>query len=388
MRLSEALDALNVPADVTTINYTATNVYMKAAGLASYVMGPWHGAGGTADGYFEFRPIDRSTADGLAGVLTEPYVKIPRKPADVPMLGYDVWPAVAKPTPLGTIGIWVNGTSVYGAMDGYSYNGATGSNELSAPAGPGKGMWNEDAYWAESGTFDSAQFHQDGPGPTYGKYHSHINPLGLRWQLEDHVTADTDDTGAVTGYNQFPAFGNHSPILGWAFDGYPIYGPYGYSDRLNSSGGVSRMRSGYTLRDGSLGTRNLKNTGRDQLPDWAVALGHAKVEVGPPPGTWVKVLGLKVFIPSFSFPLGCFVEDWDYRGDLAGGGSLYTDWDLDRYNGRWCVTPEYPNGTYAYFVALDESFNPQFPYIIGPQYMGNPTGGEVGSMESPYANYR
>ena len=29
--------------------------------------------------------------------------------------------------------------------------------------------------------------------------------------------------------SQETEFTNHSPILGWAYDGNPIYGPYGYS---------------------------------------------------------------------------------------------------------------------------------------------------------------
>ena len=28
---------------------------------------------------------------------------------------------------------------------------------------------------------------------------------------------------------------------------------------------------------------------------------------------------------------------------------------LDEHNGRWCITPEYPNGTYAYFCTVDEN---------------------------------
>ena len=37
---------------------------------------------------------------------------------------------------------------------------------------------------------------------------------------------------------------------------------------------------------------------------------------------------------------------------------------LDQNNGRFCVTPEYPNGTYAYFSTVDKaSFEPTFPYI-------------------------
>ena len=38
---------------------------------------------------------------------------------------------------------------------------------------------------------------------------------------------------------------DHSPIIGWAYDGNPIYGPYGYITK--SGGAISQMRSGYLL---------------------------------------------------------------------------------------------------------------------------------------------
>ena len=40
-------------------------------------------------------------------------------------------------------------------------------------------------------------------------------------------------------------------------------------------------------------------------------------------------------------------------------------------------TPEYPNGTYAYFTAISSNGTPVFPYNIGRQYFGNPSGGVV-----------
>ena len=58
---------------------------------------------------------------------------------------------------------------------------------------------------------------------------------------------------------------------------------------------------------------------------------------------------------TFTYSLGAFLEDYEY---YAGTG------DLDEHNGRWCVTPEYPNGTYAYFVTVDASGNPAFPYSV------------------------
>ncbi len=40
-------------------------------------------------------------------------------------------------------------------------------------------------------------------------------------------------------------FTDHSPIIGWAYDGNPIYGPYGYSE--SDGGVVTLMKSSYRL---------------------------------------------------------------------------------------------------------------------------------------------
>ena len=113
----------------------------------------------------------------------------------------------------------------------------------------------------------------------------------------------------------------HSPIIGYAFDGNPIYGSLGYSDPLDANSYPEFMTSSYILRD------DLRQNGdtRD----------------------------------------GYYEEDWAY---LEGTGLL------DQYNGRFCVTPEYPNGTYAYFSScLKESPNTNtYPYLIGKKYYSTP----------------
>jgi hypothetical protein len=53
-----------------------------------------------------------------------------------------------------------------------------------------------------------------------------------------------------------------------------------------------------------------------------------------------------------------FVEEYSFTN--AG--------TLDEHNGRFCVTPEFPNGVYAYFCTFDESNVPEFPYVIGDTY--------------------
>jgi len=52
---------------------------------------------------------------------------------------------------------------------------------------------------------------------------------------------------------------------------------------------------------------------------------------------------------------------------------------LDEFNGKFAVTPDYPNGTYAYFMTEDGSGNPVYPYVIGRKFYGTPIfeGGDV-----------
>jgi hypothetical protein len=119
------------------------------------------------------------------------------------------------------------------------------------------------------------------------------------------------------------------------------------------------MVSGYALRNGQMGTQNLIGTGRTSLPAWAVrAYGVTANQSGPAVST--------------TYPLGRYMEDNEYLGDL--GYSQGEDFDLDEHNGRWCVTPEFPAGTYAYFVSISSNGTPTFPYNIGRRYYGNPTG--------------
>ena len=67
-------------------------------------------------------------------------------------------------------------------------------------------------------------------------------------------------------------------------------------------------------------------------------------------------------LSGLSDPLGTYIEDYEYVEGLG---------DLDRYNGRFCVTPEYPNGTYCYFTTITGTTgNPAYPYFIGSEFYG------------------
>lgn len=323
---------------VQEIYSSADWVYIRTTGLGIHVMGPWYiDAAHTID--FPGWPVNQKAL-----------YRIPRT-ATVP--------ATKTLTSLGAIGYFVDGVSMFDTQDGQKW---TGSSE--SPAGTG--YWYRDAYVNEGASFDPANAHQPGSG----QHHYHASPVALRHLLGDHV--EYDATTKTYSESAAPVT-KHSPILGWVRDGHPIYGPYAYANPNDAGSGVRRMTSGYQLRNGLRNTDNLAATGRGSLPAWATRRYNvAANQAGP---------GV-----SGTYPLGRYMEDNAYLGDL--GFTQGVDFDLDEFNGRFGVTPEFPGGTYAYFVSIGSDGTPVFPYNIGRAYYGNPTGSAVASIsESVTTNF-
>jgi len=273
-----------IETNVQLEQYDSNYVYISATCIPGYSIGPWIG--------------DPNVPSNQNFVY-----EIPRNP--VPNTG------TLTNVPLGQVGVWSNGVSVFNALDANSYMSLN--------------YWHQNAYIFEGSSFDACLGH---PAPG-GQYHHHVSPKCL--------------------YNTLDST-HHSPIIGYAFDGYPIYGAYAYSD-TNGTGGIRRMKSSFQLRTGMVH--------RDTLPNATTALPTA--DDGPD--------------VSATYPLGSYQEDYTF---VPGSG------DLDVHNGRWCRTPEYPSGTYAYFVTIDAGLNPQYPYTLGLTYYGitvasdyGPTGGHV-----------
>src|SRR5581483_418460 len=164
----------------------------------------------------------------------------------------------------------------------------------------------------------------------------------------------------------------HSPILGWVQDGYPLYGPYGYANLTNPAGGVRRMVSGFAARNGANGTDNLAQTGRHAVPAWTAREFGGSAALRP------FEYGPNV---SAQYPIGHYLEDYAFLGDV--GKTQGRDFDLDECNGRWCVTPEFPQGTYAYFTTIDADGKPVYPYNMGRRYHGQPTGRLLRAIAEP-----
>ncbi len=134
-------------------------------------------------------------------------------------------------------------------------------------------------------------------------------------------------------------------LIGYAADGFPIYGPYAYADPADPDSGLEQMRPSWQLKAGT-------RPGGDRGPGGRYD--------------------------------GTFTQDFEF---VEGSG------DLDRANGRFGVTPEYPEGTYYYVLTEDFPFVPR--YFRGtpddsfgkrggggpPQ--GGPGGGPGGGMGGP-----
>ena len=178
-------------------------------------------------------------------------------------------------------------------------------------------------------TFDSAKGSVfEGFNNQYGGEYAHLsNPQTLRYILGDNLF---ENTSGVIKEKEDGLL--HSPIIGWAFDGNPIYGPYGYSDPTDQSSAIQKLNTSYRLK-----TNLVYNI--DSNPNPVRAAG--------------PLLSAEV--------AGKFVEDYEYVFGLGA---------LDQYNGRFCKTPEYPEGRYSYFVTIDatDDGNPLFPYVMGPSF--------------------
>ena len=293
-----------VLANVQTVQYSTNWSYITTNGIPAYITGPF------LDG-------NPSLATSQAGAI----FKFPLNPTQNT--------GTLTATNGGNIGLFINGVALFDYRDGASWRNAS-SQMCGGPTGmcTGDGVWNRDAIPAEKAGFDCSKAH-----PAMGNYHHHQNPSAFNLDLT--VISTVCSTYPSDGlYVINPSV--HSPLLGFAYDGFPIYGAYGYAN-VDGTGGIVRMKSSFQLRN--ITTRTTLYTGQT-------------VTSGP--------------VVSATYPLGYFKEDYEF---IAHAGADY----LDIHNGRFCVTPEYPAGIYCYFTTVDANHNSAYPYVVGPTFYGNKT---------------
>ena len=126
--------------------------------------------------------------------------------------------------------------------------------------------------------------------------------------------------------------------IGWAADGFPIYTSWAYSVAKDARSRLREMKPGYRLRQGA-----------------------RPAQADGPGGSYD----------------GRFTQDFEYVKDSG---------DLDECNGRFGITPEYPEGTYYYCITATFPFVPRmWRGMPDPSFSkgDRPPGGRAGGGQRP-----
>lgn len=306
----------NVLVNVQTVQYSANWAYATTNGIPSYTTGPFFG-----------NPSQATDQNAI--------FKFPLSPTQ----------NTGNPTATtgGNIGVFINGVALFDYRDGVSYKLSTAADAGGPLGGMGDGVWNRDAVPAERIGFDCAKGH-----PAMGNYHHHQNPSAFDLDLVPISTVCS--LYAADGLYVIDS-AQHSPLIGFAYDGFPIYGAYGYQN-ANGTGPIVRIKSSYQLRN--ITVRTHYADGSD-------------VTDGPAVST--------------TYPLGHYREDYEYIAHPSDPDYL------DEHNGRVCLTPEYPNGIYCYFATVDANWNSYYPYVVGPTFYGNKVAAKVTTISETVSTY-
>ena len=149
----------------------------------------------------------------------------------------------------------------------------------------------------------------------------------------------------------------HSPVYGFAFDGFPIYGPYEDTDLL----AVSCWQKRNYTRGSPTGCADSERSCQLVSP-YNVSAGTFNVSMGPLLNGTVTTQSGNVV----SAQCGIYYEDYFFNYSCAALGNQY----LDQHNGHF----HWPYG-YHYHTTINSTGSGQFPYSVGPTYYGCIAGG-------------
>ena len=229
--------------------------------------------------------------------------------ADCPETNGDYECAPAR----GAVALSINGVPIYGPEDG------PGGDAVAAE----HGAYNEDRQPIELGICH-------GHAAQGGTYHYHADGNCMHWHPKDGESIENDyDESTIQAVAQNTYDGNHSKVIGVAYDGYPIYGFWGYDDNMN----VVEMKSSYELKDGQTGYNG--------------------------------------------------IDDYQYTQGIG---------HLDVCNGHFGPTPDFPQGIYHYHTTMQNGDGDMgFPYFLicyhGVADMSSDGGNGNGGGDNPCAGH-
>jgi hypothetical protein len=213
----------------------------------------------------------------------------------------------------GAIAVAINGVPLYGPEDG------PGGDAVAA---------EHDAFVEDRQPIDLGICH--GHNAMGGTYHYHADSNCMHWHAKDGENIKDDyDMSTPQAVAQNTYDGNHSEVIGVAYDGYPIYGFWGYDTDMN----VVEMKSSYELKDGETGYNG--------------------------------------------------IDDYKYTEGLG---------DLDVCNGHFGPTPDFPQGIYHYHSTMQNGDGDMgFPYFLicyhGEADMTSNGGNGNGGGDDPCAGH-
>ena len=224
-------------------------------------------------------------------------------------------------TGLGVIGYFVNGVSIFNWGDGQSYNNQR--------------VWFNLAAKAETYDLDVCDGHA-----ARGDYHHHFYSQCLANAIGDTANG-------------------HSPIYGFAADGYAIHGPWHAEGVLTKSAWVTRDYDNAADPYGCGGTGNRTCIMVDEFDP---SMGTQNTgQIGP--STSATIISLSG--NQFDAITGFYYQDYYYDVNLTNSGEQY----LDENSGH-------EHGSYGYHYHLPTVMNqdgklvPEFPTTIGPRFYG------------------
>lgn len=232
------------------------------------------------------------------------------------------FPATPSPTTtecetsIGPVGLWVNGVPLYNWSDGVSYNN--------------QGAWNQYAFPLRGAGMDLCYGHSSGRAK---QYHHHNYNACLRQLVED-------------------AADGHSPIYGYAGDGYPVHGPYHAAGETAQS--CWKMRDYSASSPTGCGTDDARTC--TFIDEENISLGTQTVLAGPDADGSGDLTSNN----------GVYYEDFYYDASCTAQGDKY----LDEHNGH-----DHDGLGYHYHATTDENLIPTFPLVHGPDYYGDVSGG-------------